>query len=165
MPALLLALTLHLLAQPSLDWRAARREAAEREYLAMQMGDRWRCLVLLAAEHTHRKGVEFSAARQWAAACLQSKGNSPRQYANTLVFLAPDKDNLENLFQALADRRAWQKVIDEKKLLNLTENQKEQAIAKIEQATAAIAARVPETWSHLLVPYQSEPGPHGPSWI
>jgi hypothetical protein len=55
-------------------------------------------------------------------------------------------------------------VNDEKKLLNLTENQKDQAIAKIEQATAAIAARIPETWSHLLVPYQSEPGPHGPSW-
>jgi hypothetical protein len=68
------------------------------------------------------------------------------------------------LFQALADRRAWQKVIDEKKLLNITENQKDQAIAKIEQATAAVAARIPETWSHLLVPYQSEPGPHGPSW-
>jgi predicted AAA+ superfamily ATPase len=121
-------------------------------------------LVLLAAQYSHKRSQNDSPARQWAASCLQSKGNSPRQYANTLIFLAPDKDNLENLFQALADRRAWQKVIDEKKLLNLTENQKEQAIAKIEQATAAIAARIPETWSHLLVPYQSEPGPHGPSW-
>jgi len=128
-------------------------------------------LVLLAAQYSHktrRKDTPQpsppSLAMEWAASCLQSKGNSPRQYANTLIFLAPDKDNLDNLFQALADRRAWQKVIDEKKLLNLTENQKEQAIAKIEQATAAIAARIPETWSHLLVPYQSEPGPHGPSW-
>jgi len=121
-------------------------------------------LVLLAAQYSHKRGHNDSPARQWAVSCLQSKGNSPRQYANTLIFLAPDKDNLENLFQALADRRAWQKVIDEKKLLNLTENQKEQAIAKIEQATAAIAARIPETWCHLLVPYQSEPGPHGPSW-
>jgi predicted AAA+ superfamily ATPase len=121
-------------------------------------------LVLLAAQYSHKRGQNDSPARQWAASCLQSKGNSPRQYANTLIFLAPDKDNLDNLFQALADRRAWQKVIDEKKLLNITENQKDQAIAKIEQATAAIAARIPETWSHLLVPYQSEPGPHGPSW-
>jgi predicted AAA+ superfamily ATPase len=121
-------------------------------------------LVLLAAQYSHKRGQNDSPARQWVASCLQSKGNSPRQYANTLIFLAPDKDNLENLFQALADRRAWQKVIDEKKLLNLTENQKDQAIAKIEQATAAIAARIPETWSHLLVPYQSEPGPNGPSW-
>lgn len=122
-------------------------------------------LVLLAAQYSHKRGQgESSPALQWCSSCLQSKGNSPRQYANTLVFLSPDKDNLENLFQALADRRAWQKVIDEKKLLNLTENQKEQAIAKIEQATTAIAARIPETWCHLLVPYQSEPGPHGPAW-
>ena len=93
-----------------------------------------------------RRPLAAARAVQWCSGCLQSKGN------------------LENLFQALADRRAWQKVIDEKKLLNLTENQKEQAIAKIEQATTAIAARIPETWCHLLVPYQSEPGPHGPSW-
>jgi hypothetical protein len=128
-------------------------------------------LVLLAAQYSHKpprkdgpKPPPPSPALEWAAQCLQSKGNSPRQYANTLVFLAPDKDNLENLFQALADRRAWQKVFDEKKLLNLTENQKEQAIDKIDQATTAIAARIPETWCHLLLPYQSEPGPHGPSW-
>ncbi len=122
-------------------------------------------LVLLAAQYSHKRGQgESSPALQWCSGCLQSKGNSPRQYANTLIFLAPDKDNLVNLFQALADRSAWQKVFDEKKLLNLTENQKEQAIAKIEQATTAIAARIPETWCHLLVPYQSEPGPHGPAW-
>ena len=128
-------------------------------------------LVLLAAQYSHKpprkdspQPTPPSPALEWAAQCIQSKGNSPRQYANTLVFLAPDKDNLENLFQALADRRAWQKVLDEKKLLNLTENQKDQAIAKIEQATTAIAARIPETWCHLLVPYQSKPGPHGPAW-
>ena len=128
-------------------------------------------LVLLAAQYCHRtrrldsaQAASPSPALEWAGQCLQSNGNSPRQYANTLVFLAPDHDNLENLFQALADRRAWQKVIDEKKLLNLTENQKEQAITKIEQAATAIAARMPETWCHLLVPYQSEPGPHGPAW-
>ncbi|MFM8276465.1 MAG: hypothetical protein ACKN89_05640, partial [Cyanobium sp.] len=121
-------------------------------------------LVLLAAQYNHKRGQSDSPARQWAASCLQSKGNSPRQYANTLIFLAPDKDNLENLFQALADRRAWQKVIDEKKLLNITPYQEEVAAGKIKAATEAIAARIPETWSHLLVPYQSEPGPHGPSW-
>ncbi|MFN9630188.1 MAG: hypothetical protein ACK59A_08165 [Cyanobacteriota bacterium] len=105
-----------------------------------------------------------SPALEWAAQCLQSKGNSPRQYANTLVFLAPDKDNLENLFQALADRRSWQRVIDEKLLLNLTVNQENQAAGKIQEATTAITVRIPETWCHLLVPYQSEPGPQGPAW-
>ena len=121
-------------------------------------------LVLLAAEHTHRKGVEFSAARQWASACLQSKGNSPRQYANTLVFLAPDEDAIENLFQALADRRAWQRITDNALELNLSVAQKEQAIKKVEEATTAVASRIPETWCHLLIPYQQAPGPNGAQW-
>jgi hypothetical protein len=121
-------------------------------------------LVLLAAEHTHRKGVEFSAARQWAAACLQSKGNSPRQYANTLVFLAPDEDAIENLFHALADRRAWQRITDNALELNLSVAQKEQAIKKVEEATTAVASRIPETWCHLLIPYQQAPGPNGAQW-
>jgi predicted AAA+ superfamily ATPase len=121
-------------------------------------------LVLLAAQYTHRRGVDFSAALQWASGAIQSKGTSPRQYQNTLVFLAPDEKTIENLFLALADRRAWQKVIDEKLLLNLTVNQENQAAAKIQEATTAIAARIPETWCHLLVPYQSEPGPQGASW-
>ena len=121
-------------------------------------------LVLLAAEHTHRKGVEFSAARQWVTACLQSKGNSPRQYANTLVFLAPDEDAIENLFQALADRRAWQRITDNALELNLSVAQKEQAIKKVEEATTAVASRIPETWCHLLIPYQQAPGPNGAQW-
>jgi hypothetical protein len=121
-------------------------------------------LVLIAAQYTHRKGVDFSAGLQWATQCLQSKGNAPRQFMNTLVFLAPDEQNLENLFLALAERRAWQKVLDEKLLLNLTVNQENQAAAKVEDATRTIAVRIPETWCHLLVPYQSEPGPHGANW-
>ena len=121
-------------------------------------------LVLLAAQYSHRRGVEDSQARQWAASCLQSKGNSPRRYANTLVFLAADEQNLEDLLEALADRRAWQRLIEEKLELNLTVNQEKQANSKIEEASQAIAARIPETWRHLLVPYQSEPGPDAASW-
>jgi len=122
-------------------------------------------LVLLAAQYSHKRGQgDSSPALQWCAGCLQSKGNSPRQFANTLIFLAPDKDNLDNLLQALAERRAWQNVIDEKLLLNLTVNQENQAIAKIQEATNTIAVRIPETWCHLLVPYQSEPGPQRPDW-
>ncbi|MFN7900741.1 MAG: DUF499 domain-containing protein, partial [Synechococcaceae cyanobacterium] len=128
-------------------------------------------LVLLAAQYTHKARrkdnsppAPLSPALEWAAQCLQSKGNSPRQYANTLIFLAPDQDNLKNLFFAIAEQRAWQKVVDEKKQLNVTPYQEEVAAGKIKAATDAIAARIPETWCHLLVPYQSEPGPQGACW-
>ena len=66
-------------------------------------------LVLLAAQYPHKRNQDNSPAREWIGSCLQSKGNSPRQFQNTLVFLAPDEQNLDNLFQALADRRAWQR--------------------------------------------------------
>jgi hypothetical protein len=131
-------------------------------------------LVLLAAQYTHKTPRRPTTkddppppptpAKEWCASCLESKGNNPRQYANTLVFLAPDQDNLKNLFQAIAEQRAWQKVIDEKKLLNVTPYQEDVAGGKIKAATDAIAARIPETWSHLLVPHQDEPGPQGASW-
>ena len=81
-----------------------------------------------------------------------------------MVFLAPDEQNLENLLHAFAERKAWKKVLEEKHLLNLTVNQENQASAKVEDAKRTIAARIPETWCHLLVPYQNEPGPDGASW-
>jgi len=121
-------------------------------------------LVLLAGQFTHRRGVQTSAANQWAAACLQSRGNSPRQFANTLIFLAPDEANIENLFHALADRRAWQHILDNELELNLTVAQKNLAIGKVAEATQAVASRIPETWCHLLIPYQSQPGPGGALW-
>jgi len=80
------------------------------------------------------------------------------------VLLAPDEQNLDDLFQALADRRAWQRVIHEKLLLQITVNQESKAKSKIEEATRAVSARVPETWCHLLAPYQNKPGPHGAEW-
>jgi len=116
-------------------------------------------LVLLAAQYTHKHGQETSRPREWAASYLQSKGNSPRHFQNSLVFLALDEQNLDNLFQAIADRRAWQRVIDEKLLQQITYSQANKAASKIEEAPHAIAAQVTETWCRLWVPYQNGP-PH-----
>jgi len=91
-------------------------------------------------------------------------GNSPRHFQNTLVFLASNEQKLDNLFQALADRRAWQRVIHEKLLLQITVSQEKKAERKIDEATHVISVRVPETWCHLLVPYQNGPAPYGAEW-
>jgi hypothetical protein len=45
------------------------------------------------------------------------------------VFLAPDEPSVEYLFFALADQRAWQRVVDEKLMLILAVNQTNQAAA------------------------------------
>ena len=118
----------------------------------------------MAAQYHHKRNADISPAMRWAKECLQSKGKTPRQYLNALVFLAPDEQALDGLLDALAERRAWQKIVDERLQHNLTANQDSQAAARIEQATTKIHARIPETWCHLLIPYQSEPGPDGALW-
>ncbi len=115
-------------------------------------------IVFLAAQYFHKRGVSDSKAIKWIKECLSNKGNTPRQYLNTLLFLAPDEKNLDNLLIALADKKAWQFIKDERLQFNLTANQEIQADQKIQQAVNTINIRIPETWSHLLAPYQEKPG-------
>ena len=42
-----------------------------------------------------------------ATAILESRGNAPRLYRNTLVFLAPDKIRLQDLDEAVRRLLAW----------------------------------------------------------
>ena len=115
-------------------------------------------LVFLAAQYSHQKGDKESKAILWIKECLKNKGNSPRQYLNTLLFLAPDKKNLDNLLISLAEKKAWQTIKDEKLRLNLTASQEIQADIKIDNAINTINLRIPETWSHLISPCQEKPG-------
>ncbi len=47
-------------------------------------------LVILGPDFPHANKDEKSAARREAAAILESRGSSPRNYKNTLVFVAAD---------------------------------------------------------------------------
>ncbi len=114
-------------------------------------------LVLIAAQYSHTRSNDLSDAMKWIKKCLKNKGNNPRQFTNTLIFLAPDERNLNNLLVGLAEKKAWQRVINERELLNLTVNQENQAATRIENASNTINLRIKETWSHLIVPYQTEP--------
>ncbi len=115
-------------------------------------------LILLAAQYHHKRGSESSEAMKWIKECLRNKGGSPRQYKNSLLFLAPDEKNLSSLLSSLAERKAWQTIKDEKIRLNLTATQEIQTEQKIKKAEDTINFRLPETWSHLIAPYQEKPG-------
>jgi predicted AAA+ superfamily ATPase len=126
-------------------------------------------LVLLAPQFSHQRvshqrGQSQSPARQFSETCLRQKGNSPRQYANTLVFLAPDETGLKSLMDAVAQRRAWQRILNAQIDLNLTVGQVRLAEQRVKEATEAINLRLPEAWVHLLVPFQQQPGPDGADW-
>ncbi|MCS6803437.1 MAG: Swt1 family HEPN domain-containing protein [Dehalococcoidia bacterium] len=113
-------------------------------------------LVVLSAEHPYSKGPE-NAAETAAKAILASRGNAPRLYQNTLVFLAPDKVRLQDLDEAIRKYLAWSQIVAEADQLNLDPQQRRQAETQQRAADGAVTARLPETYQWLLVPQQLTP--------
>lgn len=113
-------------------------------------------LVVLGVGHPYSKEGN-SAAEVAAKAILEMRGNSPRLYRNTLVFLAADKTRLQDLDEAARKYLAWESILTEQKNLNLTPFQVTQAETQRTAADSAVTARLPETYQWLLVPGQATP--------
>jgi hypothetical protein len=64
-------------------------------------------LVVLSADHPYSKDGD-SPADVATKAILETRGNAPRLYRNTLVFLAADKVRLQDLDEALRRYLAWE---------------------------------------------------------
>jgi hypothetical protein len=113
-------------------------------------------LVVLPADHPYsREGG--SPAELAANAILEARGNTPRLYRNTLVFLAADKVRLQDLDEALRRYLAWSSIVADKDALNLDPHQARQAETQKQAANGAVAARLPEAYQWLLVPEQKTP--------
>jgi predicted AAA+ superfamily ATPase len=113
-------------------------------------------LVVLPMEHPYSKEAG-NASETAAQAILESRGNTPRLYRNTLVFLAADKARLQDLDEAVRRFLAWESILAEKESLNLDPHQVRQAETQRQAADGAVAARLPETYQWLLVPEQANP--------
>ena len=113
-------------------------------------------LVVLPAEHPYSKGAE-SLAEKAAQAILEMRGNAPRRYRNTLVFLAADSVRMQDLDDALRRYLAWTSICKEKEALNLDPHQARQAETQKQAADGAVTARLPEVYQWLLVPEQRTP--------
>ncbi len=88
---------------------------------------------------------------------LEQRGNTPRLYRNTLVFLVPDKTRIQDLDEAVRKYLAWESILSEKETLDLSPHQVKQAEAQKATADSVVVARIPETYQWLLVPKQSKP--------
>lgn len=113
-------------------------------------------LVVLPPEHPYGK-EGGSAAEQAAKAILEQRGNAPRLYRNTLVFLAADKLRLQDLDDAVRRYLAWSSILAEKDVLDLSPFQVRQAETQRQAADSTVTARLPETFQWLLVPEQKSP--------
>lgn len=116
-------------------------------------------LVILGVDHPHTRGEESKALR-FAKEVLEGRGNAPRRYRNTLVFLAPDKTRLQDLDEAIRRYLAWDSILQDREALDLSPHLERQAEQQQKAADAAVQARLPEAFQWLLVPVQSDP--HGP---
>jgi hypothetical protein len=91
-----------------------------------------------------------------AKVIFEKRGNAPRLFGNTLVFLALDKVRLQDLDEAIRRYLAWKSIVDEHEALNLDPHQVKQAETQLVSAEGAVTARLPEAqW--LLVPVQTLP--------
>jgi predicted AAA+ superfamily ATPase len=114
-------------------------------------------LVILDPSHPHATKMPDSPSRLDGAGMIEQRGTSPRQYRNTLVFLAADRSRLGELEQAVRDYLAWKSIEGERETLNLDAFQANQARTKREQAEETVERRLPETYQWLLVPGQADP--------
>lgn len=115
-------------------------------------------LIVLSPEVPYSKEAG-NAAETVAKAIIESRGNSPRLYRNTLAFLAADKVRLQDLDEAVRKFLAWRSILDEADALNLDRHQRTQAETQQKVADGVAASRIPETYYWLLVPEQK--GPQG----
>ena len=115
-------------------------------------------LVVLGPIYPHaREGGSGSRAIAAAKALLESRGNTPRLFRNTLVFLAADDTRLQDLEDGVRRYLAWQSILDDREPLDLPPHQVRQAQSQRDAAEGAVAARIGETYQWLLIPVQATP--------
>ncbi len=113
-------------------------------------------LVVLGADAAYAKETA-NAAIKAAEDLLNARGNSPRLYRNTLVFLAADRTRLDELDQATRYFLAWQSIEESKETLNLDNFQSKQATTQKGNWDGTVKGRIGETFQWLLVPTQPNP--------
>jgi predicted AAA+ superfamily ATPase len=116
-----------------------------------------RLVILPPKQAHHRKGDQDSAARTGCRAILESRGTGPRLERNCLLFLAPDKKELEGLMVAMAQYLAWKSIEKESTPLNLDKFQENQVESKIDELDETVDLRLKATYIWAIAPRQGDP--------
>lgn len=109
-------------------------------------------LVILRPQAAHARNDKQSDAWREAMHILEMRGNGPRNNKNTLVFLAADRNRLEELKEAVRRYLAWDSICAESETLNLDAFGRNQAQSKRGESEKAVTMRIPQTYIWLLVP-------------
>lgn len=109
--------------------------------------------VVLGVAHPHT-GRDGSEALVEAKDILMQRGSTPRVYRNTLVFLAADSRQLDNLKDAVRSALAWASIVKDDKRLDLKTSDIALAGAKSAEANETLKTRLRECWCYLIYPHQ-----------
>jgi predicted AAA+ superfamily ATPase len=114
-------------------------------------------LVILKPQHTHTRKSTNSVAIEEARKILALRGNAPRNYGNTIIFLVADQARVDDLQKATRLALAWESIEREHETLNLNAFQRKQARERSQASKEHVIALIPETYCWLLVPEQLDP--------
>jgi hypothetical protein len=111
--------------------------------------------VVLGVTHPHT-GREGSDALVEVKNILLQRGSTPRVYRNTLVFLAADNRQLDNLKEAMRSSLAWDGIVRDADTgrLDLKTSDIARAKDKAKESRETVQTRLKETWCYLIYPYQ-----------
>ena len=110
-------------------------------------------VVILGVRCPHNGGKK-SPALDLTKEILLYRGTTPRVYRNMLVFIAADARQVEGVKEGMRNLLAWESIIRDTELLNLTQRDSARARAKVDEAKATVYGRVKETWCFVLYPEQ-----------
>ena len=110
-------------------------------------------LVIFAVSTPHdtqSNSIAIEEARKIMSKC----GSKPRVYCNTLVFLAADRRQVDELIKAQRISMAWEQIVRDTKRLDLTQSNSALANKKSTKAKETLNDRIRETWCCLIYPTQ-----------
>lgn len=114
-------------------------------------------LVILHPKVAHRRTTE-SGAKEFAQRATEQRGTANRTHRNMLVYLSADDARLAELDHATREYLGWSHVMATESDLDLTQNQKNQAAQRRNQADQTVNLRLLQTFTWALVPSQPDPG-------
>ena len=95
---------------------------------------------------------------------LNMRGDMPRNFRNTLVFVAPAANMVDSIKEAARYHLAWNDILKDKDQLNLDNYQITDAQIKLNESKQAVDSRLSAAYCWLLVPYINREKPSEFIW-
>jgi len=111
-------------------------------------------LVILSPLQAHSQNSKDSAALTSVAHYLQKRGNSPRINQNSVIFLAPDKAKLEDLYETIRLSMAWRSIVRDQTALDLSPYNLDMAERKVQEMDSAVQLKLLECYQWAISPFQ-----------